>query len=212
MRDVLANSTERPENEGAHNTSLGTHNLSMIGDMPIAQPNALTLLASLNSAIERGAGMIEVVRRATDVATYLGSVIPINAVNGITAACLCIMQPARFKNCKEAARVCGRSVPNCYKWRKLLRDKIQAEQANGAAGSSLVAGSTAPSAHPTVEETLAEADSLAEAETIASLILLGHRSPSVELDPREAPPSSAVPPSIPPSPPVRTTALAIDET
>ena len=67
------------------------------------------------------------------------------------------------------------------------RDKIQDEQANGAAGSSIVAGSTALSAQPTVEETLAEADSLAEAETIASLILLGHRSPSVELDLREAP-------------------------
>ena len=45
MRDVLANSTERPENEGVHDTSMGTHNLSMIGDMPIAQPNTLTLLS-----------------------------------------------------------------------------------------------------------------------------------------------------------------------
>ena len=75
MRDVLANSTERPENEGVHDTSMGTHNLSMIGDMPIAQPNTLTLLAYLNLAIERGAGKIEVVRRAIDVATYLGAVI-----------------------------------------------------------------------------------------------------------------------------------------
>ena len=108
-------------------------------------------------------------RRAIDVATYLGAAIPINAVDGITAACLCIMQPARFKNCQEAARACGCSKTNCYKWRKLLRDKIQDEQANGAAGSSIVAGSTALSAQPTVEETLAEADSLAEAETIASL-------------------------------------------
>ena len=80
-------------------------------------------------------------------------------------------------------RLCSKT--NCCKWRKLLRDKIQDEQANGAAGSSIVAGSTALSAQPTVEETLAEADSLAEAETIASLILLGHRSPSVELDLRE---------------------------
>ena len=51
------------------------HNLSMIGDMPIAQPNTLTLLAFLNLAIERGAGRTEVVRRAIDVATYLGAVI-----------------------------------------------------------------------------------------------------------------------------------------
>ena len=204
MRDVLANSTERTENEGVHDTSMGTHNLSMIGDMPIAQPNTLTLLAYLNLAIERGAGRIEVVRRAIDVATYLGAVIPINAVDGITAACLCIMQPARFKNCDEAARACGCSRSNCFKWRKLLRDKIQDEQTNGAASSGTVAGSTALSAQPTVEETAAEADSLAEAETIASLILLGHRSPSVELDLREAPPRSAAPPSIPPSPPVMT--------
>ena len=43
--------------------------------MPIAQPNTLTLLAFLNLAIERGAGRTEVVRRAIDVATYLGAVI-----------------------------------------------------------------------------------------------------------------------------------------
>ena len=145
-------------------------------------------------------------RRAIDVATYLGAAIPINAVDGITAACLCIMQPARFKNCQEAARACGCSKTNCATSvaQAAARDKIQDEQANGAAGSSIVAGSTALSAQPTVEETLAEADSLAEAETIASLILLGHRSPSVELDLREAPPRSAAPPSIPPSPPVMT--------
>ena len=56
----------------------GTHKAQpehMIGDMPIAQPNTLTLLAFLNLAIERGAGRTEVVRRAIDVATYLGAVI-----------------------------------------------------------------------------------------------------------------------------------------
>ena len=169
--------------------------------MPVAQPTTLALLAYLNMAIERDAGRIELVRRSIDVATYMGVVIPINAVEGIMAACLCIMQPARFKNGKEAARACGCSTSTCYKWRKRLRDKIQDEQANGTASSSLIAGPTAPSAQPTMEETLAEADSLAEAETIASLILLGHRWPSVELDLREAPPSSAAPPSIPPSPP-----------
>ena len=204
MRDVLANSTERPVDEGTHDTSLGTHNLSMVGDMPIAQPTTLALLAYLNMAIERDAGRVELVRRAIDVATYMGAAIPINAVDGILAACLCIMQPAKFKNGIEAARACGCSKSSCYRWRKLLRDKIQDEHANGTASSSLIAGPTAPPAQPTVEETLAEADSLAEAETIASLILLGHRGPSVELDLREAPPSSAAPPSIPPSPPVRT--------
>ena len=206
MRDVLANSTERPENEGVHDTSMGTHNLSMIGDMPIAQPNTLTLLAFFNLAIERGAGRIEVVRRAIDVATYLGAAIPINAVDGITAACLCNPPGSRTAKRRHeraaAARQTATSVAQAA-----ARDKIQDEQANGAAGSSIVAGSTALSAQPTVEETLAEADSLAEAETIASLILLGHRSPSVksvELDLREAPPRSAAPPSIPPSPPVMT--------
>ena len=46
-------STERPENEGVHDTSMGTHNLSMIGDMPIAQPNTLTLLAFFNLYSDR---------------------------------------------------------------------------------------------------------------------------------------------------------------
>ena len=174
--------------------------------MPIAQPNTLTLLAFFNLAIERGAGRIEVVRRAIDVATYLGAAIPINAVDGITAACLCNPPGSRTAKRRHeraaAARQTATSVAQAA-----ARDKIQDEQANGAAGSSIVAGSTALSAQPTVEETLAEADSLAEAETIASLILLGHRSPSVksvELDLREAPPRSAAPPSIPPSPPVMT--------
>ena len=62
MRDVLANSTETAEGEGAHATSIGTHNLRMTGDMPIAHPITLSLLALLNSAIEDDAGEIEVVR------------------------------------------------------------------------------------------------------------------------------------------------------
>ena len=199
---VLANSTERAENDGAHDMSMGTHNLSMTGDMPIAQPTTKALLAYLNTAIERGDSRMELDRRAIDVAKCMGASRPITAVNCVIAACLLIMQPKRFKGAKAAAQACDCSMSNCHKWIKLLRDKIHDEQANDTVSCSRDTAPLAQAAQPTMEETLAEVDSLAEADTIASLILLGRRSPSFDLDLREAPPSSARPPSIPPSPPV----------
>ena len=201
MRDVLANSTERAENDEAHDTSMGTHNLSMTGDMPIAQPNMLALLACLDTAIERGESRMELERRAIIVAKYMGASRPITAVNSVIAACLLIMQPKRFKGAKAAAQACDCGVSSCQKWLKLLRDKIHEEMADDTASGSREAAPPAQPEQPTTDEPPAETDSLAEANTIASLILLGHCDPSVDLDLREAAPSSTGPPSFPPSPP-----------
>ena len=189
---------------------MGTHNLSMIGDMPIAQPNTLTLLAFFNLAIERGAGRIEVVRRAIDVATYLGAAIPINAVDGITAACLCIMQPARFKNCQEAARACGCSKTNCY--------MLQVAQAAARQDSRRAGKRRGWQQHRRrLHGSICAAHGRGDISRSSRLVSRGrnHRLPHSPGSPIairrtrptgswEAPPRSAAPPSIPPSPPVMT--------
>jgi hypothetical protein len=179
--------TERAENDEAHDTSMGTHNLSMTGDMPIAQPNMLALLAYLNTAIERGDSRMELERRAIDVAKYMGASRPITAVNCVIAACLLIMQPKRFKGAKAAAQACDCSMSNCHRWLKLLRDKVHEEMADDTASGSREAAPLAQLEQPTMDDTPAETDSLAEANTIASLILLGHCAPSVDLDLRDGP-------------------------
>ena len=146
MRDVLANSTETAEGEGTHATSIGTHNLSMTGDMPIAHPSTLSLLALLNSAIEDDAGEIEILRRAHKVAWHLGIVKAAIACKGITAACLCIMQPVKFKSRHAAAKKRHTSVSNCYNWINLLEDKIREEHAQGTTSGSSPAATTAQQA------------------------------------------------------------------
>jgi hypothetical protein len=88
-------------------------------------------------------------------------------------------------------------MSNCHKWLKLLRDKIHEEMADDTASGSREAAPLAQLEQPTMDDTPAETDSLAEANTIASLILLGHCAPSVDLDLREAAPSSTGPPSFP---------------
>ena len=65
-------------------------------------------------------------------------------------------------------------------------------------GRTTDAGTAVQDAEPTEEEMLAEA------ETIASLILLGRRSPSTQFDPRADQPKAPAPPSLPPSPPEMT--------
>ena len=311
MRDVLANSTETAEDEGSHATSLGTHNLSMTGDMPIAHPSTASLLAHLNFALVHDADEMEISRRAHKVAWHLGIVKASIACKGITAACLCIMQPVKFRCRHAAAKKRHTSASNCYHWIKLLEDKIREEHAQSTtSGSSpaaptaqqaqlgLVAapghapppangrvmevaavfldgeegGQTFPRLHygplppdhpqryfwagaaeeadwmrkpttgaggsndpqPNLEQPMGQPDAahlahgaeqsgrttdagtavqdaepteeemLAEAETIASLILLGRRSPSTQFDPRADQPKAPAPPSLPPSPPEMT--------
>ena len=300
------------EDEGSHATSLGTHNLSMTGDMPIAHPSTASLLAHLNFALVHDADEMEISRRAHKVAWHVGIVKASIACKGITAACLCIMQPVKFRCRHAAAKKRHTSASNCYHWIKLLEDKIREEHAQSTtSGSSpaaptaqqaqlgLVAapghapppangrvmevaavvldgeegGQTFPSLHygplppdhpqryfwagqeeadwmrkpnsgaggsndpqPTQEQPMGQPDAahsaygaeqgsrttdagtavqdaepteeemLAEAETIASLILLGRRSPSTQFDPRADQPTAPAPPSLPPSPPEATPA------
>jgi hypothetical protein len=145
MRDVLANSTERAENEGAHDTSMGTHNLAMSGDMPIAHPDTRSLLAFLNMALDGNDE--EASRRARLLAAHTGhgSSNTYRSCPGIMAACLCIMRPERYGTPEDAAKARGCSARNCYKWMRILRDCMRDEASTVDALVLLQLSATAPS-------------------------------------------------------------------
>ena len=200
MRDVLANSSEVDENEEAHDTSLGTHNLSMTGDMPIAHPTTMTLLTFLHMALERGEAEVEVTRRAIAVAAHAGATRrTIMATNSVIAACLCIMQPYKYglrkpTSVADAARACGCSEAGCRKWLNILRKKIHDEQTPSAMDGSSSTIAPEDGAQPSTGE------HQLEIATIDALLLIG-QPPNVLLNLQPAPPSSSTPTSIPPSPP-----------
>ena len=68
------------------------------------------------------------------------------ACKGITAACLCIMQPVKFKSRHATAKKCRTSVSGCYKWIKVLEDKIREEHAQNTTSGSPSAAMTAQQA------------------------------------------------------------------
>ena len=115
-------------------------------DMPIAHPSTASLLALLNFALEHDADEMEILRRAHKVAWHLGIVNASIACKGITAACLCIMQPVKFRCRNAAAKKRHTSVSNCYHWIKLLEDKIREEQAHSTTSGSSPAAPTAQQA------------------------------------------------------------------
>ena len=118
----------------------------MTGDMPIAHPSTASLLASLNFALEHDADEMEILRRAHKVAWHLGIVNASLACKGITAACLCIMQPVKFRCRQAAAKKRRTSVSNCYHWINLLEDKIREEHAQSTTGIRSPAAPTAQQA------------------------------------------------------------------
>ena len=119
-------------------------------------PATLTLLAFLNLAIEHDAGELEVSRRANKLAWHLGVVRTGAVCKGMTAACLCIMQPYRFKSRRDTARACNTSEASCYKWIKRINDKIRDEKENNAASCSATA---CPTVHQDAQRNGAAASS-----------------------------------------------------
>jgi hypothetical protein len=123
MQDVIDNTSEADHGLAIHDTSIGTHNLSMSGDMPIAHLPMIELLLVLDEMLrieehERAncLGATEATERAIDaqaraVAECAGATLDQRHPNSalliivaIQAACRCLRRPNMFPSIASIGR------------------------------------------------------------------------------------------------------------
>ena len=174
----------------AHSTSLGTHNLNMIGDMPVAEGALAVLVEQLDAATADGASPTTIARIAGEIATRCGVRPKSATVRAIQAACWRIRRPALDATDRAAAARFGASRARCCEWRSTIKthmsfdDVVVDDSGDGSAAgpSSSAQPSTAAACN-------------AAAETLA--LLAGEAT-------APQPPTGPPPPSAPPSPPTLT--------
>ena len=152
MQDVLDNTSEADHGLAAHDTSLGTHNLSMSGDMPIAHLPMLELLIVLDEMLRIGEhekanclGTTEAIEwaiavQARAVAECAGATLdrrPPNSAHlivvAIQAACRCLRRPHMFPSISFAAgyteRMCETRCTEsmCRTWMIEIERQTRAE-------------------------------------------------------------------------------------
>ena len=105
----------------AHSTSMGTHNLNMIGNMPIAHGALSTLLDALDRALQSGASPEETARRASDIAQHIGARrVSAATTRAIAAACCAIRQPTQYPAIIPAASAQGAERSTAIEWRNKI--------------------------------------------------------------------------------------------
>jgi len=157
MQDVLDNTSEADHGRAVHDTSLGTHNLSMSGDMPIAHLPMIELLLVLDEMLRIGEheranslGTTEatewaIAAQARAVAERAGATLdrrPYNSalliVVAVQAACRCLRRPHMFPSVGFAAgyteRVCETRCTEslCRTWMLEIELQTRAEAASAA--------------------------------------------------------------------------------
>ena len=148
MADVLANTTSTQEGDGQHDTSLGTHNLNMIGNMPINHMELREMLDRLDDALEGGQPPSEISRLANMIAVRTGQkVAKQSTAKAITAACRRICRPQEYSNSDSAARASGVLARQCREWYAKITAALKAEddarpQVAQPGGSSSVGGAS----------------------------------------------------------------------
>ena len=193
MHDVLDNTSEASQGDGVHATTMGTHNLNMRGDMPIAQPNMNELIRLLNAALRNGAPMGEVARLTVLVAQYTGAK-EARATTHVTIqmACRYLCEPHLFPTPAHAARAGGCAQRSCEKWVDKIEQSILADASADAAARAAQEQGGAGSQAMALPATCSSEEVIA----IRSLVSLGGEQP-LPAPPGGLPP----PPTFPPSPP-----------
>jgi hypothetical protein len=163
MQDVLDNTSEADHGLAAHDTSLGTHNLSMSGDMPIAHLPMIELLLVLDEMLRIGEheranclGTTEatewaIAAQARAVAECAGATLdrrPYNSalliVVAVQAACRCLRRPHMFPSIGFAAgyteRVCETRCTEsmCRTWMLEIEQQTRAEASNAATAQARI--------------------------------------------------------------------------
>ena len=125
---MLANTTSTQEGDGQHDTSLGTHNLNMIGNMPISHMELREMLDRLDDALEGGKPPSEISRLANMIAVRTGQkVAKQSTAKAITAACRRICRPQEYPNSDGAAKASGVDVRRCREWYAKITAALKAE-------------------------------------------------------------------------------------
>ena len=214
MADVLANTTSTAHDGGDHDTSMGKHNLNMIGNMPVAQDTLLGLLYKLSAALQGEEPPSEIDRYANLVAVRAGAERPTSTARlAVSAACRMICQPSAYPSVDIASNASGTTARRCREWRVKIMHAIAAEAAapqpmqdapaDGGAGSSgAQAGETAGGGASGGHAGACDAPQCAPAERTAidGLVAMAQRSEAGGLSPPRGA-QGQPPPSAPPSPP-----------
>ena len=180
---------------GQHSTSRGTHNLSMTGDMPIAQYNMTELLDLLDGALHSDPeNTAEVATWSVMVVQRTGSnLIKPSALLAAQAACRFLCRPHLFATPAQAAAASGCPARSCSKWVDKIEACILAE--TSAEATATTTSGQGPSGQA---DELPSACSPDEVSAVGSLVSLGSQQPRANV------PDSTPPPTFPPSPPSAT--------
>ena len=124
---------------------MGTHNLNMMGNMPVAHMLMQELLDRLDAAlrlVDEPPG--EVSRLAALVATRAGAgQVRQGTIRAVVAACRLMAQPHAFPDAEAAAKASGCAASKAREWRRKISAVIQSEGAAAAVAAG--AGGAGPS-------------------------------------------------------------------
>jgi hypothetical protein len=178
---------------GQHSTSRGTHNLSMTGDMPIAQYSMAELLDLLDGALHSNApDTIEIARWSVMIAQRTGSGrIKTSALIAVQAACRFLRRPHLFASPAQAGAAYGCPQRTCEQWVDKIEACILAE-ASAEAAATMTPGQAGSSSQ---SDGLPSACSLDEVSAVNGLVSLGDERLRSDV------PAATPPPTFPPSPP-----------
>ena len=130
-------SDDKSPGGGQHSTSRGTHNLSMTGDMPIAQYSMDELLDMLDDALRSEDQTESVARLAVAIAHRAGAKRPRpSALAAVVAACRYLRRPHVHATPAHAATACGCNVRTCEQWVDRIEACLLAEASTEAAATA----------------------------------------------------------------------------
>ena len=143
MRRVLEATRPAQLMPTAHDTTPGTENLNMIGDMPVAEASIHVLLDRLGAALAVDGAAQDVARHANAIIDQLGDAATSSrrpaAQRAIAAAYYLIRQPRRYQSQQDAWQANGASRRATQEWKRRI------EQAIAAAPRCSISVSSAPS-------------------------------------------------------------------
>ena len=124
----------------AHDTSMGTHNLNMIGNMPVAHEEMLELLQKLGQALQSDAPDEIISRFAAAIAEKAGHVrMRPSTRKAIIAACRATLQRREYPSVEAAAAASGSTARLTYTWKATIAEAMRADKAATAVAEHVAA-------------------------------------------------------------------------
>jgi hypothetical protein len=128
MASAADDASRADEGDSAHSTTMGTHNLNMMGNMPIAH-TLRDAIEELATAIRDGADAQALAPLATRVATQTGQrVVKQATISGVIAACRYIHLREQYPTYHDAGVASGTYERHCRTWTDKLQSALRAEE------------------------------------------------------------------------------------